>query len=179
MSDNAVKLRLYDGSDRSWFNEIVKRASDPDPVVQAELCEFLDANPDVYRKVSDLMLPPESRWIDLIAGGNREIADTVRRETEERRTRLLGENPSEFVAMIVNSIILDSLALRFHLNRFAGMADASRARLAPLIQRIDKAQEDVWSGLSTLNSVRHWSDRGDSLGELRVSDREWLAEPEP
>ena len=160
MTETIKKPRLINDQDRMWLGELVKKANNNDPAAQAELCAFLDANPAVYRRAGNIALPLEARWIELIANGNRLIEESVRRETNERRSVLLGANASEVVAMVVNLVILCYLELQYYQVRFAEMEGAPKGQLTMQLKRLDSAQKRLGLAVRALGDARKLAAKG-------------------
>jgi hypothetical protein len=99
---------------------LLERARGGDATDLAALREALDRHPEVWRAYGDLAAHARNAWIELIAGQDLALKESLYRQIEAMRAELAGPAPSPLEALLVERIVACWLQL--------GQADAAVAR---------------------------------------------------
>ena len=73
---------------------VVKRAQEGDRRALPQLRKALDEHPEYFEHAGDLAMMAEHAWLELMAGSNLFLRETVERKLAEMRRELTGLNPS-------------------------------------------------------------------------------------
>jgi hypothetical protein len=156
------------GDDRAWLDGLVARANTGDPGAVAGLRAFLDANPDLWRRIGDLGGHAEAAWAGLVARGDRLIAESVRREADRLRAELLGERPTAVERLLADQVVVTHLELRYQQLRAADAPGVTRGQKSVADARLAGAQRRHLAAVRMLAAVRKLTGRAGVRSKLRV-----------
>jgi len=88
------------------LQELVRRAERGDRAALAELRDWLDRNPDVWRQVGDLARHAEMALVRLVAGGDSLVGEALQRRMDELRGELLGPAGTVVERLLVDRVVL-------------------------------------------------------------------------
>ena len=108
-ANNAPKCDLS----RAEFAAIVAAANRGNPEALERLREVLDANPDMRRSIADLGRHCASVLIELVAGNNALLRESLRLQVAEFQAELLGEAPGVLREMATQQVINNWLFLSY------------------------------------------------------------------
>jgi hypothetical protein len=92
------------------FDEIVKRANAGNDTCLAGMRQILDSKPEIWQKIGNVATLAEEAWIDLTAGGNKLVEDSIRRRLTALTADLTGEKATPLERLIVRHIGVTWLA---------------------------------------------------------------------
>jgi hypothetical protein len=87
------------------FKQLVEQANSGDPVALAKLRQSLDENPVIWQRLGDMGLVAENALIDLIAGDNQLVRESVQRKIHELKKDLMPGNPTALEELAVQRVI--------------------------------------------------------------------------
>ena len=117
---------------------------------------YLDAHPEVWQRGGDLARHAQEVWLDLLAGPDLLVAESVRRKLDELRAELGGPSPGPVEALLIDRVVACWLQ--------ANDADASYAQArgpgstaavrTELMRRQESAQRRYLASVKQLAVVR-------------------------
>ena len=149
---------------------LLERAESGDRSVLPALEILLDATPDVWRAYGDLARVAEDAWVELVAGPNLLLKESLRRKLAERKSELLsGQSASPLERLLVERVGAGWLQTTY------ADAAAAQAREKPLDlaqlekqqRRQERAQKGYLAAIRTLATVRKLL----ATADVRTGDR--------
>ena len=162
------EFRPADDGDRAWLTALVKKADAGDQASLQELRGFLDANPQLWRRLGDMAGHVEMALVGLIAGGDSLVSESVRFEAERLRQDLLGDDPGAVERLLADQVVVTHLRLRYLEVRAAEAGSEGGGRAAGLARQVEGARRGHLSALRTLAVVRKLGAGGQPGARLRV-----------
>ena len=152
------------------MRRLLERAEQGDRSVLPALEMLLDAKPEIWRAYGDLARVAEDAWVELVAGPNLLLKESLRRKLAELKSELLsGPAASPLERLLVERVGAGWLQTAY--------ADASAAQarekaldLAQLEQqqrRQERAQKGYLAAIRTLATVRKLL----ATADVRTADR--------
>src|SRR5262249_49374550 len=92
------------------FRELVARANDGDREALARLRKFLDLNPHLWERAGDLTAVAERAWIELVAGQDQLVAESVRRRLARLKADLGGPHATPLEFLLIDQVAVTWLA---------------------------------------------------------------------
>jgi len=135
------------------LKDLAGRANRREPGALDRLRAFMDDHPEVWRTVGDLARLTEQFYLDLLAGDDVLVRESVRRTQEELRAELLGEDPTPTERMLVELVVQAHLALH-QANQVAANPSASAAVSALRAKRVEGEQRRVLQAIRMLATLR-------------------------
>jgi hypothetical protein len=138
------------------LQELVSRAQAGDRSVLPELRAFLDDNPSVWSQTDDLAVQAQELWLQLLAGKDLLLEESVRRKLEELRVELAGCSPSPLEQLLVQRV-LACWVQSYYADALYAQArgpDATAAVRQELIKRQESAQRRYLASVKQLAIVR-------------------------
>jgi hypothetical protein len=136
--------------------ELIARAERGDKEALPDLRAELDGNAPLWAAYGDLSRRAESAWLDLVAGGNLMLKESLMRCQEAARAELAGPAASPLARALGEAVLASTLQLNY--------ASAIRAQLATerapaaLIdaaeRRLDGAQKRLLRAAATLATAK-------------------------
>jgi hypothetical protein len=162
------EFRPADDEDRAWLKALVEKANGGDGPALTELRAFLDENPRLWHRLGDMGAHAEAAWIELIANGDRLVAESVKREADRLREELRGETPGPVERLLADQIVVSHLRLQYLQTRAADSPGVTKGQQATLARQLDGARNGYLSALKTLALVRKLGAGGRAGTRLRV-----------
>ena len=134
--------------------EILIRAKQGDPTVLPELRKLFEQRPAIWREAGDLAHHAEKGWIDLIAGGDQMLAESLWRTIEEMKRTLGGDAPTPLESLLIGQIVAAWLAGRYADLAYVQNTESSLRQGTFLLLRQRVNHERLNSALKTLAQVR-------------------------
>jgi hypothetical protein len=133
---------------------LAKRANDGDQAALAALRQALDEHP-VWRHYGDLAAQSQASWLQLIAGPDVLLGESVRRKAEELKTQLAGPSTTPIEVLLVDVVVATWLQVHYADAAYAqaGTQTTAAAR-AELQRRQDAAHRRHLAALKQLALVR-------------------------
>jgi hypothetical protein len=136
------------------IQELANRANQGSENALACLRQVLDTCPEIWQAVGDLASHTERCWLDLIAGNNRLMEESVKRQVATMRAELSGPSPSPVERLLVDRVVACHLALHDAEACLASPGTASTAQVAIRLRRVESAQRRLLAALKTLTRLR-------------------------
>jgi hypothetical protein len=135
---------------------LLKRAEQGDRSVLPELRKALDATPEIWKKYGDLALQAEGSFIELIAGNNVLMAESLLHKLAEMKGELGGPKPSPLERLLVERVTATWLQVNYADALFAqvGGQQTSPALLRERSQFQQAAERRHLTAIKTLAVVR-------------------------
>ena len=118
------------------------------------LRRFLDVNPSIWQQAGDLTTIAERTWIDLIAGPNQLVSESVRRQLAQTKAELKGPQPTALEALLADQVAVTWLASRDAEIQAAGPPGGSLAQATFRLRRAESAQKRLAQAVKTLATLR-------------------------
>ena len=141
------------------LKQLMQKANQGDTQALAEMRTLLDEHPEVTRHLGDLATMAERVWIDLVAHGNELVRESVRRQIQQLKSELGGEQPMALEKLLVDHVAVCNLAER-HAELLAAEDSSSIQVTALRLKRAESAQRRLLSAIKTLALVRSSLSRG-------------------
>jgi len=157
------------------MRRLLERAERGDRSALPALEMLLDATPEVWRAYGDLARVAEDAWVELVAGPNLLLKESLRRKLAELKSELLSDPaPSPLEQLLVERVGAGWLQIAYA-DAAAAQAREKPLDLAQLEQqqrRQERAQKGYLAAIRTLATVRkllatadvRTADRSDSSG---------------
>jgi hypothetical protein len=138
------------------LRELVRRAQGGDRSVLPELRRALEADPSIWQRYGDPAAFAQQSWLDLIAGEDLLLQESVRRRQQELRAELAGASPSPLEKLLVERVVACWLQAMFADTSYALAKgpNATPAVLRELMKRQESAQRRYLSAIRQLALVR-------------------------
>ena len=136
--------------------DLVARARQGDREVLPALRAYLDDHPEVWRVVGDLAVQAREIWLDLVAGSDMLLAESIRKKMDDMRLELAGPSPTPLESLLVERILVTWLQVS-HADAMAGQARGPGATAAvrqELAKRQESAQRRYLASVKQLAVVR-------------------------
>ena len=137
----------------SDFTELRQRANQGDPKAQAALRQWLDSQPDVWRKIGDLAHHAQMEFTRLVAKGDFLFSESIKRRADEMRRELAGPFPTPLELPITKRIVAAWLQVQFVEGQIA-LADAEIPRAKLWLQRQLQANRLLHAATKSLLLIR-------------------------
>ena len=149
---------------------LLERAESGDRSVLPAVEMLLDAKPEIWRAYGDLARVAEDAWVELVAGPNLLLKQSVRRKLAEVKSQLL----SDSAASPLEELLVERVGAGWLQTAYADAA-AAQAREKPLDlaqlekqqRRQERAQKGYVSAIRTLATVRKLL----ATADVRTADR--------
>lgn len=134
------------------IREVVGRAKRGDAAAVPRLKELLDRHPDIWERYGDLATQVEKSWVELAAGDNLHLKESVTRYAAKLRAELTRPSASAIEKLLVERAVATWVQLNYfsgvEVNTIAG--DASPRMLQLRARRHAQAQRQHERALSAL-----------------------------
>jgi hypothetical protein len=153
------------------FRDLVQRANGGDADALNRLRRFLDRNPSLWKQAGDLAAVAERAWVELLAGPNQLVAESVRRRIAQLKNDLAGPHATTMELLLVDLIAATWLAAEHSEIQAASPATASIAQAAFRLRRAESAQKRLLRAIKMLASLRALAPTGLApLAPLRLHE---------
>jgi hypothetical protein len=133
---------------------LVKRAEQGDESALPELRAALDANPWIWQRYGDLARQSQAAWLQLIAGPNLLLHESVERKAEQLRAELAGPEPSPLERLLVERVIACWLQTQYADAAYAQQQNPSPAQHTAALKRQAGSHQRYLYAIKTLATVR-------------------------
>lgn len=134
------------------FTQLVALANRGEATALTRLRDLLNDHPEIWQKVGDLAAHTEILLIDVIAGANKLLSESLRRKVNEMKEQLLGPTPSVLERMAVERVVTAWLAVQ-HID---GIVAKSAGSTLP--QRHFQMRQQDLAGKRLLASIKGLTD---------------------
>src|SRR5262245_35901484 len=133
---------------------LVKRAEQGDESALPTLRAALDANPWIWQRYGDLAQQSQAAWLQLIAGPNLLLRESVERKAEQLRAELAGPEPSPLERLLVERVIACWLQTQYADASYAQQQNPSPAQHTAALKRQAGSHQRYLHAIKTLATVR-------------------------
>lgn len=154
-------------ADWAAATDILHKANAGDRAALERLRRFLDENPAVWQRLGDLARAGERAWIELIAGGDALSAESVRRQLDDLKRGLTGDEPSVVEGLMADTILGTWLEIRY-LAASGAELNRTPTQASVLTKRLESAQKRHLTALKQLMQIRKLIPNRDAIPQLRV-----------
>jgi hypothetical protein len=142
------------------FAELVRRAGDGNQACLKGLRAILDENPDIWKHAGDVAALAERVWTEQIAGGNKLVEESIRRQVQALKASFAGGNPTALEGLLIGVIGVTWLAAH-HGEIAAAQTGGSVQQVASRLRRAESGQRRLLNSVKTLALVRALLPRGE------------------
>jgi hypothetical protein len=136
------------------LKELVERAQAGDRAVLPALREFLDTHTEVWREAGDLARQAELAWLNMIAGKDLLLHESLERKLREMKAELEGPAASTLERLIVARIGACWLALYHAEAVMPRMHGATPAQHVAAQKRVNLCQQRYLQSIKALATIR-------------------------
>jgi hypothetical protein len=136
------------------LQSLVKRAEQGDESALPELRAALDTNPWIWQRYGDLAQQVQAAWLQLIAGPNLLLRESVERKAEQLRAELAGPEPSPLEKLLVERVIACWLQVQYADAAYAQQASPSPGQHTAALKRQAGSHQRYLHSIKTLATVR-------------------------
>jgi len=133
---------------------LVKRAEQGDESALPTLRAALDANPWVWERYGDLAQQARAAWLQLIAGPNLLLRESVERKAEQLRSELAGTGPSPLERLLVERVVACWLQVQYADAAYAQQTSPSPGQHTAALKRQAGSHQRYLHSIKTLGTVR-------------------------
>jgi hypothetical protein len=133
---------------------LVQRAEQGDESALPTLRAALDANPWIWERYGDLAQQSQAAWLQLIAGPNLLLRESVERKTEQLRAELAGPGPSPLERLLVERVIACWLQVQYADAAYAQQTSPSPGQHTAALKRQAGSHQRYLHAIKTLATVR-------------------------
>jgi hypothetical protein len=153
-SEPRMKKTAQPALEKAQVEEILHRARSGDQTVLPELERVLDAHPEIWRYAGDLARHAEQAWINLTAGSDLLLAESLRRRQQHRRGELAGADASALERLLAARLAACTLQVEYADAAAAQMRTADSGLHVLALKRQDSGQRRLLAAARTLALVR-------------------------
>jgi hypothetical protein len=136
------------------LQSLVKRAEQGDESALPELRVALNANPWIWERYGDLAQQSQAAWLQLNAGPDLLLRESVERKTEQLRTELAGPGPSPLEKLLVERVIACWLQTQYTDAAYAQLQNPSPGQHTAALKRQAGSHQRYLHSIKTLATVR-------------------------
>ena len=138
------------------LTELVEAAKRNDHEAVPKIKTLLDENPEIWKRLGDLASHTECHWIDLLAGDDEFIRESLIRRVKELHKEILQEGPpTPLERLLRERIVTGWLMTRYFDLAIAQAAEGTRAsHVRYLQQQLDKSQRRHNAAIKSLAELR-------------------------
>jgi hypothetical protein len=133
---------------------LVKRAEQGDESALPTLRAALDTNPWIWERYGDLAQQSQAAWLQLIAGPNLLLRESVERKAEQLRSELTGPGPSPLEKLLVERVIACWLQVQYADAAYAQQTSPSPGQHTAALKRQAGSHQRYLHSIKTLATVR-------------------------
>ena len=143
------------------FAGLRQRANEGDPKAQAALKQWLDSQPEVWRKLGDLAHHAQMEFTRLVTKGDFLFSESIKRRANEMRRELAGAFPTPLEILLVERVVAAWLQVQYVEGQIA-LADAEIPRAKFWLQRQLQANRLLHAATKSLLLIRELLPAGPS-----------------
>jgi hypothetical protein len=136
------------------IRELADRANRGSEEALARLRRLLDDCPEIWDQVGDLARHAELAWLDLVAGADHLMLESIKRHIARMKDDLLGPHPTVMERLLVDQAVACYLSVRHAELALAAPGSCSPAQAAMRLRRAESAQRGYLATLKTLARLR-------------------------
>lgn len=138
------------------LHALVTRAKQGDASALPRIRAILDHHPEIWETVGDLARYVEAAWIDLIAGDDALVRESMKRQACEWRAALSGPHATQAEKMLVDLVVNNWLAAQQaeHAQATQTGAGGSLMQASYRLKRAESAQRKFLSAMKMLTTLR-------------------------
>jgi hypothetical protein len=136
------------------LQSLVKRAEQGDESALPTLRAALDANPWIWERYGDLAQQSQAAWLQLIAGPNLLLRESVERKAAQLRAELAGPGPSPLERLLVERVIACWLQVQYADAAYAQQTSPSPGQHTAALKRQAGSHQRYLHSIKTLATVR-------------------------
>jgi len=138
------------------LRELTGRAQRGDRAVLPDLMRVLDARPALWKHCGDIAREAEALWVDLIAGGDLLVRQSLKRKVADMKAELAGPAAPPLERLLVDRVVATWMQLAQADSAIAQLRgrDLTVAQLDLLQRRQERAQRSYLAAIRTLATVR-------------------------
>jgi hypothetical protein len=114
----------------------------------------MDRNPWIWERYGDLAAHAQGAWLQLIAGPNLMLHESVERKAEQMRAELAGPDPSLPERLLVERVVACWLQTQYADAAYAQLKGGTPGQHAAALRRQNSAQQRYLHAIRTLAAVR-------------------------
>ena len=118
---------------------LVKRAQQGEESALPELRQLLDCQPEIWKTNCDLATLAQEAWLNLLAGKDLLLKESVRRQLEQLQQDLAGPAPTPLESLAVQRVLVAWLQVNYA-DAIAAQAREGKMTL-PLLRALQRGQE--------------------------------------
>ena len=134
--------------------DLIDRARQGDATVLPELRKLFDRDPTIWQQAGDLGRRTEAAWVNLIAGTDVTLAESLGRQLAEMKLELGGSDSTPLERLLIERIAICWLAAMYSDLTYAEGTEVSLGQAGFLLRRQTVNHERLNSALKTLAQVR-------------------------
>ncbi len=142
------------------FKRLIDLANKGDRDAISRLRRFLDANPSIWKRAGDLSALAESSWLELIAGSDKLMDESVKRQLHAMKGELAGPHPTELERLLIQQVATTWLAMTHAEMLAANPASASLGQANFRLKYVESAQRRHLNAMKMLATMRLLLSRG-------------------
>ena len=136
------------------FADLVKRANTGDDAALAMMRRTLDANPEIWQRVGDLAVHAQQSLVNLIAGGNKLVSESLLRKAAEMRTELSGPKPSKMEMLAVERIVACWLEMEYLATTYPVAKGETLGQARFVLRQRESAERRFQAAMKSLTTLR-------------------------
>lgn len=140
----------------SELRVLLRRAEQGDPSVLPALRALLDARPALWQHCGDVARLAEADWVDLIAGRDLLVRESLRRSLAAQKADLAGADASPLERLLAERVAITRLQVNHADSALAGLRGqgATIAQLDMMQRRQERTQRTYLAAIRELATVR-------------------------
>jgi hypothetical protein len=135
------------------LNELVQRAQGGDASVLPQLKVALDDHPEIWQSFGDMVVQTEAVLINLAAGKNLLLAESLRRQFALQRAELCGDAPTPVERLMVAQVVLATAEVNYQSALMTQCGDDD-VRAKVIERRQDAAQRRHMAAINLLTTIQ-------------------------
>jgi hypothetical protein len=132
---------------------VARQAEEGDEASLKRLRQFLDENPEVWRRAGDIGAVAERAWIEAVAEDNGLLCESVPRRLRELKSELAGGDATPLEMLLVDLVGVTWLAAK-HAELRASISGGSLQQATFRLKRAESAQRRFLGAIKTLAKIR-------------------------
>jgi hypothetical protein len=138
------------------LSDLVARAKEGDPAALPEIRSVLDEHPEIWEYYGNLSPHVQNKWLDLLAGDDAVVRESVARRLETLRVEILAEvGISPLKQLLADRILVSWLQATYFDSALALAAKAApTVQVRFLWQQVERSQRQHAAAVKALADVR-------------------------
>jgi hypothetical protein len=136
------------------LQDLVRRAEQGDESAMPELRAALDTNPWIWERYGDLAQQSQAAWLQLIAGQNLLLRESIERKAEQMRAELAGPDPSPQERLLVACVVACWLQTQYADAAYAQLQGNNPGQHTLALRRQSSAQQRYLHAIRALATVQ-------------------------